>query len=260
LAAAEGIIINADWVEAAIDAHLKLNLDLDKLGGQTTAGLDVADTGADSNALAVRKGPLLKHLEEWGERDTSVTARRAVSTCELFTPLELQYDAVGVGSGVKGETNRLVDDKLMPRGLRMQPWMASAKVNFPAEFVIAGDKKSPRNRDFFQNLKAQAWWMLARRFEVTWQAVNNQLTGALDPDELIILPSVIPLIRKLQKELSQATASRKSTTLKLIVDKNPEGTKSPNLADSVVMAFWPVMLPERHLAIGGFSVLRQIGP
>lgn len=261
LAAAEGIIINADWVEAAIDAHLKLNLDLTTLGGPTVAGLDVADSGVDSNALAIRKGPLVKSVEEWGERDTSVTARRAVSACEPHLPLDLQYDAVGVGSGVKGETNRLVDDKLMPKGIRMQPWMASAKVNFPADFVISGDKRSPRNREFFQNLKAQGWWMLARRFETTWQAVNNQLTGELDPDELIILPTAsLPLIRKLQKELSQATASRKSTTLKLVVEKNPEGTKSPNLADALVMAFWPVMLPERHLALGGFSVLRQTGP
>jgi hypothetical protein len=260
LAAAEGIIINAEWVEAAIDADKKLGLDIETLGGQTIAALDVADGGADSNALAIRKGPVLKYLDEWGERDTTITARRAVTTCEPFAPLDLEYDAVGVGSGVKGETNRLVEDKVMPKGIRMQPWLASAKVNFPADFVHQGDRQSPRNRDFFQNLKAQAWWMLARRFELTWQAVNNILTGELDPDELIILPSKLPLIRKLQKELSQATASRKSTTLKLIVDKNPEGTKSPNLADSVVMSYWPVMLPERHLAIGGFSVLRQNGP
>jgi len=203
---------------------------------------------------------VLKYLDEWGERDTTITARRAVTTCEPFAPLDLEYDAVGVGSGVKGETNRLVEDKVMPKGIRMQPWLASAKVNFPADFVHQGDRQSPRNRDFFQNLKAQAWWMLARRFEITWQAVTGQLTGELDTDELVILPSTIPLIRKLQKELSQATASRKSTTLKLIVDKNPEGTKSPNLADSVVMSYWPVMLPERHLALGGFSVLRQTGP
>jgi hypothetical protein len=28
--------------------------------------------------------------------------------------------------------------------------------------------------------------------------------------------------------------------LKLVVDKSPPGTKSPNLADAVVMAFWPI--------------------
>lgn len=260
LAAAEGIIIPAEWVNAAIDADKKLGIDLSTLSGPNVAGLDVADSGVDSNALAIRKGALVLSINEWGERDTSVTARRAISTCAIHVPIVLNYDAVGVGSGVKGESNRLADDKLLPAGVRLTPWMASGKVNFPADFVIPGDRHSPRNRDFFQNLKAQAWWTLARRFELTWQAVNGILTGELDPDELIILPSSLPLLRKLQKELSQATASRKSTTLKLIVDKSPDGTKSPNLADALVMAYCPVTLPERHLAIGGIQVLRQSGP
>ena len=32
----------------------------------------------------------------------------------------------------------------------------------------------------------------------------------------------------------------KGTRMKLIIDKQPEGTRSPNLADAVVMAYWPV--------------------
>jgi phage terminase large subunit len=28
--------------------------------------------------------------------------------------------------------------------------------------------------------------------------------------------------------------------MKLVIDKQPEGTRSPNLADAVVMAYWPV--------------------
>jgi len=30
------------------------------------------------------------------------------------------------------------------------------------------------------------------------------------------------------------------TRMKLVIDKQPEGTKSPNLADAVAMAYWPV--------------------
>jgi hypothetical protein len=32
----------------------------------------------------------------------------------------------------------------------------------------------------------------------------------------------------------------KNSRMQLIVDKQPEGTRSPNLADAVVMAYWPV--------------------
>jgi phage terminase large subunit len=28
--------------------------------------------------------------------------------------------------------------------------------------------------------------------------------------------------------------------MKLVIDKKPEGTRSPNLADAVVMCYWPV--------------------
>jgi phage terminase large subunit len=38
--------------------------------------------------------------------------------------------------------------------------------------------------------------------------------------------------------LSQPTYG-KSTTLKLKIEKKPQGTRSPNLADAVVMCFFP---------------------
>jgi hypothetical protein len=59
-------------------------------------------------------------------------------------------------------------------------------------------------------------------------------------EELISLPSTLPKLQQLKKELSQATMSRSTSTYKIMVDKSPAGTKSPNLADSVVMAFWPI--------------------
>jgi phage terminase large subunit len=57
--------------------------------------------------------------------------------------------------------------------------------------------------------------------------------------ELISIPSELPLLRTLQKELSQPTMSR-GTRMRLVIDKQPEGTRSPNLADAIVMAYWPV--------------------
>jgi phage terminase large subunit len=63
---------------------------------------------------------------------------------------------------------------------------------------------------------------------------------AFNHDELISLPSTLPLLRTLQKELSQPTMS-KGTRMRLVIDKAPEGTRSPNLADAVVMAYWPVV-------------------
>jgi phage terminase large subunit len=58
-------------------------------------------------------------------------------------------------------------------------------------------------------------------------------------DEMISLPSTLPNLRTLQKELSQPTAV-KDTRMRLKIDKQPEGTRSRNLADAVVMCYWPV--------------------
>lgn len=234
-AAVDGVIIPAEWVKAAIDAHVKLGFDD---SGGWVGGLDVADSGGDTNALAKRKGSILKSVEEWGERDTGITARRAVSSCSGLGGIDLQYDSIGVGAGIKAETNRLADEKLLPSGVRLVPWNAGAEVQYPEGRVVERDKDSPLNKDFYANLKAQAWWQLRRRFERTWRAINEP-GFTWSPDDLISIPSDLPLLRKLEKELSQATAG-KTARMKLVVDKSPEGTRSPNLADAVVMAFWPI--------------------
>lgn len=235
-ASVEGVIIPAEWVTAAIDAHLRLGWP--EPTGKKIAGLDVADEGGDLNALASRKGYLLETVEDWGEGDTGATTRKAIGKL-AGEPVEVQYDSVGIGAGVKSEANRLSATGDMPNGVTFVSWSAGAKVQWPDKHLIEGDDESPLNKDFFANLKSQAWWQLRLRFERTYRAVEQGVE--YDPDDLISLPSGLPKIRQLQKELSQATASRTTASLKLVVDKKPEGTRSPNMADAVVMAFWPII-------------------
>jgi phage terminase large subunit len=234
-ASVEGVIIPGELVKAAIDAHVKLKFD--DSGGWVGA-LDVADTGGDTNALALRKGVILKTIDQWGARDPGITTRRAIEACRGLGPLDLQYDSIGVGAGVKTEANRLSDEHLMPEGLRLVSWNAGAEVLHPDKRVVPGDRNSPLNKDFYTNLKAQGWWQLRIRFQKTWRALNDP-KFTWTPDELISLPRGLPLIRRLEKELSQPTASQ-GARMKLIVDKTPDGTHSPNLADAVMMAYWPM--------------------
>ena len=235
-AAVDGVIIPADWVSAAIDAHINLGFEAE---GVCVAGLDVADEGGDKNALTLRKGAVMLNLDDWGEGDTGQTARRAVVMCEGVGPVEIQYDSIGVGAGVKSEANRLKNEGLLTKGLTFTPWSAGASVQNPDDHVDPGDKETPLNKDMYSNLKAQAWWELRRRFERTFRAVNEGLK--FSPDEMISLPSGLPKLRQLQKELSQATATRSSGAMKLVVNKTPKGTRSPNLADSVVIAYYPIL-------------------
>lgn len=246
-ASVEGIIIKAEWVNAAIDAHIKLKLP--EPTGKRIAGLDVADEGADRNALAQRKGYMLEACEDWPQGDTGQTTRKALGILQLKKPVEVQYDSIGVGAGVKAESNRLSasdrkEEQKIVEGLSFVPWSAAASVQFPDDHLLKDengnpDEKSPTNQDFYKNLKAQGWWELRRRFEKTYKAVTEG--EQYDPDELISISSNLPNLRKIQKELSQATASKTTASLKLVVDKAPEGTRSPNLADAIVMAYWPII-------------------
>lgn len=254
-AAVSGIIIKAEWVQAAIDADKKLGWG-DKASTRKRAALDVADEGGDKNALAYAEGPRLKLVENWGDGDTGKTARRAMATLQAFgdTPVCLQYDSIGVGAGVKAEFNRFEEMKKLPAGLTFAPWNAGAKVLHPERRIIVGDPKSLKNKDFYSNLKAQAWWQLARRFENTWRMVqesllpDDQKTGfTCDIDDMISIPSTLPNLITLQDELSQATYNQDLNSLKIRVDKIGEGDSSPNMADAVVMAYWPVPTKDYNL-------------
>lgn len=242
-----GIIIPPEWVEAAIDAHIKLGF---KGTGGWCAGLDVADEGRDTNAYAARKGVVLRVLEQWGERDTALTARRAIGFAEQCgRRIDINYDCIGVGSGIKAEANRLEDEALLSDLIRFVPWNAASSPLDPEDHVEKGDVDTPLNEDYYGNIKAQGWWLLRRRFEKTYRMIHEG--HVYDHDELISLPRELKNLATLKKELSQPTMT-KSGSLKQIVNKTPEGTKSPNLGDSVMMCYHPV--PGE-----GYDLVRAVG-
>lgn len=261
-ASVEGVIISPEWVKAAFGADEDLGFDD---SGGWASGLDVADDGPDSNAQSIRKGNVLKFIDEWAERDTGLTGRRGIANATnivgIQNPLEFEYDCIGVGAGVKAETNRLKEKGKVPDQWDISPWNAGAKVLRPLETIIPvargeDKKKVPTNKDFFENLRAQAWWIIARLFENTWKARYDP-DFDWTPDMLISISRSIEnqaLAQKLMKELSQPVFA-KSARLKLMVKKTPEGSKSPNLADSFVMAFVPAKKKPRLISEAGITVV-----
>jgi hypothetical protein len=204
------------------------------------AGLDVADEGMDRNALVARKGVVIKLAKEWGERDTGLTTKRCIENLEDKRPVTIEYDVVGVGSGIKSEVNRLNDEKLMPANMTFVAWNAAASPLDPDKRIIPGDRTSPINKDFYENLKGQAGMKLRIRFEKTFRARTEGLRIPIS--ELISLDSksIGPgMLRQLERELSQPQMT-KSRRLKFMIDKTPDGTRSPNLFDACNMCFWPV--------------------
>ena len=242
-ASIEGIVIKPEWVEACIGAKEKLlalgqNSAARMDDGGWIAAMDVADEGLDTNALGARKGVELKEVHEWPDRDPASAARQAIGMCGGTGKIEMHYDCIGVGAGVKGEANRLKQDKLWPTNIKLVPWNAAHGPINPLGRVIEGDEESPMNDDFYANLKAQGWWELGKRAWRTWRAVTQGVR--YEPEELMsISPDLpAPILRKIREELSQPVA-KKNTKLKMIIDKKPENTKSPNIGDTIMMVYWP---------------------
>lgn len=251
-AAISNTIIAYEWIQAAVDAHLTIPyLASIEIPNVWSAGLDVADEGEDRNALTMRQWIILRSCEEWGERDPGVSCRRTIAATRAHRGIAVQYDSIGVGSAVKAEYNRLKDAaEITERDVKLVPWNAGAGVVWPYERVIPDDDLTPLNRDFFANFKAQAWWAVRTRFYKTWRALKEGIV--YDPEELISLDSKNPLIHQIMKELAQPTKGE-STGLRMVVNKKPNGMKSPNLADSAIQAFFPAPDDGGHALVGSYG-------
>lgn len=228
----ERIIIKPEWIRAAIDAHIKLGI---KADGEKVAGQDVADGGGDKNALCIRWGVVVKFVDHWGG-EAGDAARTTVPLCIEQSVGELYYDSIGVGAGFKTEINNMIEKGNFPRHLRVMPWNGGSTPLDPTYHIIPGDNQSPTNEDQYANLKAQAWFRVRTRFYKTYRAV--MFGDVYEHEELISLDSSIPRLHELMMELSQAV-HKANPKGKTIVDKKPEGSLSPNLADAVVIAYSP---------------------
>lgn len=234
-ASVEGVLIPSIWVNAAIDAHIKLGIEPT---GTNEGALDIADEGRDKCAYAGARGILLNYLEEWSgkDSDTFATIQRAFASADNCGHKIFKYDADGMGALVRGDA-RVINESRPGRSLMVLAFRGSGEVWRPE----SEDVKGRKNKDYFANRKAQAWFSLRKRFRDTYRAVIEGATD-YDPNEIISLDSTLPMIGKLLGELSQPTYSINGTG-KIIVDKAPDGVKSPNLADAVMMRFATIARP-----------------
>lgn len=245
-ASATGILIPSAWVQAAVNADVKLGF---VPTGQRFGALDVADEGVDLNAFARRHGVKVEDVKAWSGKGADIfdTVQRSFLECDENDLDRFYYDADGLGAGVRGDARVINEGRAANKvhGLQVEPFRGSGPVFQPEKAIptaqppTAGrDKRERLNKDFFQNAKSQAWWSLRVRFQRTFRAVEAGTVGDYDPDDLISLDGSMPELGKLLLELSQPTFSI-NTAGKVVIDKAPEGTRSPNHGDAVMILFAP---------------------
>lgn len=240
-ASASGILIPAAWVNAAIDADKKLGV---TFRGQRRGALDVADEGHDLNAFAVGGGLRIEAVHAWSGKGDDIfgTVQRAFQLCDEEGLDQFTYDADGLGAGVRGDARVINEERERAKVRRIgaHPFRGSGAVFKPdAAIPVAspGEKRerdARKNGDYFLNAKAQAWWELRVRFQRTFRAVEAGGLGDYHVDDLICINGAMDGLGKLVMELSQP-AYEQTTAGKIMVVKTPQGAKSPNMADAVMI-------------------------
>lgn len=229
-ASIEGILIPTAWVQAAVDAHIKLGI---QPTGARLAALDIADEGPDMLSQAGRYGILLEQMETWSGSGSDIykSVERSMRLCDLHGYPMVMYDADGLGAGARGDA-RMVNEKRDEEGERQIPFIAFRG----SEGVLSPDgmTEGKRNKNMFKNRKAQMWYMLRLRFAATYKAVVEG--EKFDPDAIVSISSSLPELTETLSELSQPTYTY-NTVGKMIINKKPKGTKSPNRADAIMIAY-----------------------
>lgn len=243
----ENSIINADWFKACIDAHKKLK-GIDRQGGKVV-GFDPSDTGSDESGYVERHGIVVTRVDEIegenGNRKFDIACREAKNFgCDSFG-----WDGDGLGAILRDQAGTNFNNT----GVNTYMYRGSSEVHNPEqEFksensnvtVQAGRK----NKDVFNNKKAQNITSIAERIYKTYEAVVHGIYH--NPEELISFcsESIKPeMLKKLESEACK-TPLKPSDKIAFYTKPElrkgilmPDGSRlkipSPNLFDALVLSF-----------------------
>ena len=247
----DSVIIKRSWLDAAVDAHEKLGIDVD---GECRIGYDVADSGKDKNADILVKGNVVTLIREWkGQEHELFKSCTKVWRLAQDNGAHVQYDSIGVGAGC-GSNFKIINEEAhgLARGAdqaytKYTPFNAGGAVENP-EFQY---KDGVKNKDFFSNVKAQAWWTIADRLRETYNAVVNG--DEYDPSNIISISSECDNINQLLSELSTPKRhfdGKGKVKVESKEDLAKREVASPNLADAFIMAFWRPVVARPTIMIG----------
>ena len=237
----DDVVIKRSWIEAAIDAHIKLGIDP---SGDKRIGFDVADGGKDLCSQIYRHGIVALWGEHWkGKEDELDESSQRVYNKAANVGADISYDSIGVGAGCGGHFKNANNERAQDQGfarVAYSKFIAGAGVIGPDEYYVDDEGEQITNKDFFENLKAQSWWTLADRFRNTYNAITKGTE--FEESELISISSDMDNLANLVTELS-TPRRRFSKSGKVMVESKEDLKKreilSPNDADAFVAAYAP---------------------
>lgn len=225
-------IIQPEWFDACIDAHIKLGI---TPKGVEVVAHDPSDTGDDAKGLAYRHGILIKDVIDKTDGNINDGGDWAIDYAIRHNADAFIWDCDGMGVGL----NRQVEQSLTPKGIKVEMYKGSQSPRYPKRIyeTIGGNPKA--NDETFTNQRAQGYWELRERMRRTYLAVEKG--EYQDPDSLLSLSSDIENLGALRSELCRIPkVPNGAGKIQLMrkEDMKKKGIKSPNMADSVMMAMF----------------------
>lgn len=235
-------VIKTSWIMAAVDAHKVIGF---SDAGKARLGFDIADSGSDLCATTYAKGSVAYECDEWAGKEDELlkSCTRAYKAAQNYDA-EITYDCIGVGASAGSKFKEI--NESTRGGIQYVKFNAGGAVLNPEKLY----QPKITNKDFFSNMKAQAWWLIADRFRLTYQVVNAIKNGEEPPkwkaEDLISIDSSMKHLEKLKYELALPMRDFDNVGRVKVESKKDlakRDIKSPNIADSFIMAFAPVNRP-----------------
>lgn len=247
----ENSLIESDWFDACIDAHITLGA-MDMLKGAKVATHDPSDVGKDAKGYALREGRVLTDIAELdavdGNEACDMACSRAIdSGADVFG-----WDCDGMGALLRKQVAASFSGKkvktYMFKGSE-SPHDKDSVFDDTKQFGMQEGKEEPKTvGDVLRNKRSQNYVNVAIACKKTWEAVTQGKYH--DPSEMISFSSEIPskVRAKLKAELCRMPLKPNGQGMIQLYMKDemrkgilmPDGSKlvlpSPNLGDCVMMS------------------------
>lgn len=228
----ESAIIQPEWFDACVDAHIKLGFEPQ---GIEVVTHDPSSTGGDSKGLSYRHGVVFLDVQENERGDANQGCDWAIAHALKVKPDYFVWDADGMGESLR----RQINDAFEGKKLEAVAFHGGGEVERPDDIYEEGESANPRtNKETFLNLRSQKYVELRDRCYRTYLAVTQN--KYIDPDELISFSSKIEHIDLLRSEICRIPEKPGALTGKIRIMSKVEmkslGIDSPNMADSVMMS------------------------
>ena len=200
-------------------------------------GLDIADAGNDFNALAIRNGPTLLHVEKWlGKRkpedgsewihdDMGYTSELVHKRANEYGVQRLYYDTGGVGAPIRGYFGKKQDRRYVLRPELFGGRVKGGKTTYSYRYT---------NEMQFSNRSAQMAWALRLRAQNTRRLMAGD---DVDRYRCLFISTEIEGLPELMSQLSQPSWRENEASGKTEMRKRDENERSPDLYDAAIMAF-----------------------